>query len=143
MPIKYGSRSEARLTSLTSLSQYESFHPLAYIWGVLFLCFECNQLDRDAFQSSLLSSRGPYAIPICMAYTGSRQCAEQAMGRVLARLGMFENDNISLVAHGKQTLGWAGYVKVDGATYTILGTPGVPDTQSQLANQTSAQVTSL
>ncbi|KAI0952144.1 hypothetical protein AcV7_008040 [Taiwanofungus camphoratus] len=40
------------------------------------------------------------------------------------------------------TLGWAGYVKVDGTTYNFLGVPNVPGTQSQEAVQKSLEFTS-
>ncbi|KAE9397140.1 DUF1793-domain-containing protein [Gymnopus androsaceus JB14] len=41
-----------------------------------------------------------------------------------------------------QTLGWAGFVNVDGKSYCFLGTPGVPDATFSQATQKSANFTS-
>ncbi|CCM03143.1 uncharacterized protein FIBRA_05265 [Fibroporia radiculosa] len=40
------------------------------------------------------------------------------------------------------TLGWAGYINVDGVSYNFLGDPGVPNTNAQKAVQTSSVFTS-
>lgn len=39
-----------------------------------------------------------------------------------------------------QILGWAGYIKVDGTTYTFLGVPSVSGTTTKQATQKSLTV---
>ncbi|KZT12529.1 DUF1793-domain-containing protein [Laetiporus sulphureus 93-53] len=40
------------------------------------------------------------------------------------------------------TLGWAGYINVDGTSYNFLGDPDVPNTSAQKATQKSSEFTS-
>lgn len=44
---------------------------------------------------------------------------------------------------GRQILGWAGFVKVDGTAYSFLGVPSVSGASFQKAVQTDFEVGSM
>ena len=89
--------------------------------------FGSGDLGCEAFQPSFCAARGANAIPIGVAQSRLRCRFERRLALVLDRectCPLYAR-SVARLKSSLQTLGWVGYVKVDGTTYTWMGAPTV------------------
>jgi hypothetical protein len=101
----------------------------------------CRLLGRDSFQPCIHPACSSDALSVCMATSRFWHGTEWRLAPVLDWVGepssFYTLLNIEQYVT-PQTLGWAGYVRVDDTTYTFLGDPVVAG--AELATQKSLEV---
>lgn len=103
-----------------------------------------GDLDGCAVQSCFSTTCGSDTVPLSMASSGFRNRIECSLADILdwsSTCSVFSDRVIWGLLGGLQIVGWAGFVRVDGTTYTFLGTPGTNNNApTQQAVQKSLQV---